>query len=443
MGLSYEMLYGCAIVIGLVAVNGFFVASEFALVSIRRTRVEELISQGGDAAKAVQQAVNDLGPYIAGTQIGITLASLGLGWLGEPAVASLLARFFAIFALSLAPSLLHTTAYTLSFLFITFVHVVFGELVPKAMALQKPEAVALSIGRPMALIVFLFRPMISLLHGAGNLTLRLMGFRPAGRYNHIHSVDELDFIVRQSHEAGVLDDLEREIVERTFHFAELSAGEVCTPRGDIDALDLEKPVPELLRQLAETMHTRLPVYEGEIDNIVGIIHMHDVYREMQAGHEIADLRPLIRPAFVVPESIHLDHLVEQFREHQTKLALVVDEHGATAGLVTFKDIIEEVFGQLHGSSTVEEPAIQEDADGRYIVRGDVRLDEITREIGWNLEDEDVATIAGLVMKRLGRVAQAGDTVETGEGTIKVVHMTHLRITQVVLERKKQQEPLPE
>ncbi len=435
----YDALFGASIVLLLVAINGFFVATEFALVSVRRTRIEQLISQGVRSASAVKLGLNDLNRYIAGTQVGITLASLALGWLGEPCVARTLERLTELLSIPVPPALLHTLSYTLSFLFITFIHVVFGELVPKSLALQHPEAVSLYVGAPMSVIVFLLRPVIAALDGTGNFFLRLLKLPSAGPYHSVHSVEELDLLVRQSHQAGVLDDLEREIVARTFHFTELSAGKICTPRGDIDALDLKEPVEELLNQLSQTTHTRLPVHEGDIDNILGVITIHDAYRALLSGHGITDLRPLVHPAPIVPESIGLDRLVEQFREHQTKLAIVVDEHGATAGLVTFKDIVEEVFGQIHSSSSPAEDAIRKLDNGSYILKGEVRLDELARETGLDLEDEDVDTVAGLIMKQLGRVAQVGDSVITAAGIIRVLEMNHLRITQVVLEPREKKE----
>ena len=416
-----------------VAINAFFVAAEFALVSVRRSRVDELISQGVRSARAVRRAITQLDRYIAGTQIGITIASLALGWIGEPVIAAPLLVLFAAAGLHASPAAVHALAYGISFGLITFFHVVFGELVPKSIALQSPERMALAVGRPMSFAVFVFQPLITLLNGTGNFFLRIIGFRPAGEFHGVHSVEELGILVSQSYRAGVLDELEREILERTFHFSELSAGEIKTPRTDIDALDLKKPPEELLEDLSLTAHTRLPVFEESIDQIVGIIHVHDVYRALLKEKSITDFRALIRPALLVPEGIHLDSLVEQFREQHTKIAIVVDEYGATAGLVTFKDLVEEVFGNVQSAPGPAEEPIQRLPDGRTILaRADLRLDELNREIGWELEDEDVDTIAGLVMKKLGRVAQLNDVISCPGGTIRVVEMEKLRIVKVLL-----------
>lgn len=416
-----------------VLINAFFVASEFALVSIRRSRIDELIAQGAGAAKAVRRAVDDLDRYIAGTQVGITIASLALGWVGEPLVARLIEPGFRYLPEEVSPAVLHTVAYGVSFLFITFFHVVLGELVPKSVALQQAERVALTVARPMALIVAVFHPVIIALNGFGNILLRVIGFQPAGEYHNVHSVEELGILVTQSHKAGVLDDLEKKILERTFHFTELTAGAISTPRMDIDAINAADPVEEQINQLAESAHTRLPLYEESIDNVVGIVHVQAVFRAIRAGVAIKCLRDLAQPPVIVPESILLDSLVEQFREHHTKIAVVVDEHGATAGLVTFKDIVEEVFGNIQTAPGEKKANIQKLADGRVLVHGDIRLDELNRELGWNIEDEDVDTIAGLVMKHLGRVAKVNDVIELKEGRVRVVRMEKVRIIELALE----------
>lgn len=434
MDFLLSLLWGSFAVGILVAINAFFVASEFALVSVRRSRIDELVSHGVHGAVAVKNATHDLDRYIAGTQIGITIASLALGWIGEPVVAQLIVPLFEILNLEVATSVIHTVSYVMSFAIITFLHVVLGELVPKSIALQSSEKVALWVGRPMTLVVFLFRPLIAALNGCGNVFLRLIGFSHAPEFHAVHSVEELDILVRQSHKAGVLDDLERDILERTFHFSELSVGAIKTPRTDIDALDINRPIEELLEDLSKSTHTRLPVFDGSIDKIVGIVNLRDVFCAIYRG-ELTDIVPLVKAPFLVPEGIHLDALVEEFRKQQTKIAIVVDEYGATAGLVTFRDIVEEVFGAMRSSPSSEPPRVERLSDGNYLVRGDIRLDELSREVGWDLADEDVDTLAGLVMKKLGRVAVVGDAVSCDQGMIKVTEMRKLRITKLLLESR--------
>ncbi len=241
--------------------------------------------------------------------------------------------------------------------------------------------------------------------------------------------------MRQSHEAGVLDDMERQMLQRTFRFSELTARDVMIPRLDVVALDVDRPIAELLDQAAQTIHTRLPLYEGTIDNIIGVLHTQDLFRRVRHNPENIDLRKLARPPLIVPETTALDALLEHFRNHHTQIAIVVDEHGGTEGLVTLEDIIEEVFGELQDMLEAEQPDIQEMEDGRIIVRGDVHLHELEERLEWTLDDEDADTIAGYVMAKLGRTARLGDIVETPYGSVRVENMARLRITQVSLHPK--------
>lgn len=427
-----SIVWNILAVAGLVGLNGFFVATEFALVSVRRTRIEELVVGGKAAAFSVQAALHDLDRYIAATQVGITIASLALGWIGEPALSILFHPVIDWVPFLESPGLRHGIAAGLAFALITFLHVVVGELVPKSMALQRPEAIALFVGRPMALAVLVFRPIIAVLNGFGNWILKLTGFEPAGELHSVHSADELAILVRQSHEAGVLDEAEVKILQRTFGFSEIVSSDVMIPRPDIESVDADAPSQEVVARLLESPRSRLLAYERDLDHPIGILHVHDVLKHVLGGKGPLDVRKLVRPALFVPDSVHLDDLLEHFRRARTHIAVVVDEFGGTAGLVTLEDVVEEVFGDLEDEIEAEQPDVQLHPDGRIIVRGDVRLDDLKEETGWNLSDEDVDTIGGFVMNRLGRVARVGDVVEVPEGGIQVINMARTRITQVAL-----------
>jgi len=430
-----SVLWSFLAIAALVLANGFFVAAEFALVSIRHSRVEELVTQGVGVAKVIRSAVRNLDRYIAGTQVGITLASLGLGWIGEPALARQLEPLLERLPPALSTLAQHSIAVTIAFIIITVLHVILGELVPKSLALQKPEGTAMVVARPMALIVLLLQPLIWLLNGIGNTLLRAAGLQAAGEYHGVHSSDELSILVRQSHAAGVLDDMERQMLQRTFRFSGLSARDVMIPRLDMVALDVTKPIDELLDRAAQTIHTRFPVYEETIDNVIGVLHTQDLFRRVRHAPENINLRNLARPPLIVPETTDLDALIEHFRDHHTQIAIVVDEHGGTEGLVTLEDIIEEVFGELQDMLEAEQPDIQEMEDGRILVRGDVHLHELDERLEWKLDDEDADTIAGYIMAKLGRTARLGDVIETTYGTVRVENMARLRITQVSLGRR--------
>ena len=415
----------------LVGLNGFFVATEFALVSIRRSRVEELVAQGKIGARLVQKAVRSLDRYIAGTQVGITLASLALGWTGEPVVARMIEPLFHY--LSLSESALHSVSFVAAFLFITFLHVVLGELVPKSLALQQPERTALVVSFPMAWIVVLLHPLIWSLNGTGNFILRMMGIKGSDGHHNVHSAEELQILVSQSYKAGALDGTESELIDRTFRFSELTAKEIMVRRVDVVGLDLEKPVEVLLDEAAASNNARLPAYHGTLDKLAGIVYVQDLFRASRQG-KIEDLTSFCRPVSVIPESLHLDALLDFFRKHRTQIAIVLDEYGGTAGLVTFEDMVEEVTGDVEEQFEVEEPAIHSLPDGRISLRGDVRLDEVETALGYKLTEgeEDVETIAGLIMQRLGRIARVDDELRLGDLLLKVTDMARMRITRVSL-----------
>ncbi|RME53657.1 MAG: HlyC/CorC family transporter, partial [Deltaproteobacteria bacterium] len=416
----------------LVLANAFFVAAEFALVGVRRSRIEQLIKEGNASAKVVYQAVLDLDRYIAGTQLGITIASIGLGWVGEETIAKLVEPLFAWTPTSTLAR--HSIAVAVSFFLVTFLHVVLGELVPKSLALQNPEGVALGVGRPMRLVVQLFRPFIWMLNGVGVLVLKAFGFSEPPAHHAVHSVEELDILVRQSHQAGVIDDFEQQIMHRAFQFSELTAYEVMIHRSQTKALDLSKDIETVLEEAVSSPYTRLPVYEENIDNIIGVLHQRELLKRIYAGEEISSekLRNLLHPPLFIPETTHLDDLLEAMREHHTQLAIVIDEHGGTSGIVTLEDIIEEIVGEFQDEYEVAQPPIKESGENQFLIRGEVRLDELKDRFGWEFgeEEEDVGTIAGYVMNRLDRTARVGDEVEAPFGKIRVENMARLRITLV-------------
>jgi putative hemolysin len=236
----------------------------------------------------------------------------------------------------------------------------------------------------------------------------------------------------QSHQAGILEDIERQLMQRSVQFADLRVTDVMIPRMDIVALDLSLPEDEVLDRAAQTIHTRLPVYEDVLDNLVGILHLQDVFKYVRQSPRARGLRQLVRPALFVPEPMPLNELLRTFQQRQTQIALVVDEHGSVEGLVTLEDIVEELVGEVHDTLEAVQPSIQDTPDGRVLVRGEVRLRELNERLGWDVQDEDVDTIAGYIMKHLGRTARVGDVLETPYGTIRVENMARVRITQVAI-----------
>jgi CBS domain containing-hemolysin-like protein len=429
-----SIFWGLLIVIVLVVVNAFFVAAEYALVRVRRTRMEALAAQGSGLAGVVLHGLDHLSRYIAGVQVGITLAGLASGRFGEPVLAAL---FDPLFVQLFPPSLMGTEVSTalatgLALLVISYLLVVLSELVPKAIALQYAEQVALVIAKPMHMAVVAFTPFIWSMNALGNGILRLLRLPSPDEGQGAYSVEELHLLIVQSHKAGILEEVERQLMQRSVQFADLRVTDVMIPRVDIVALDIALPEDILLDRMAQTIHTRLPVYERTLDNIIGILHLQDVFKHVRQPKAGGSLRQLVRPALFIPEVMPLDDLLRTFQQQHAQLALVVNEHGSLEGLVTLEDVVEELVGEIHDALEAAQPSIQHTPDGRVLVRGEVRLRELNERFGWNVQDEEVDTIAGYIMKRLERVARVGDMLDTPYGTIRVENMAQVRITQVAI-----------
>lgn len=430
------MATGLAVLFALILVNAFFVAGEYALVRVRRTRMEALAAKGNGAARVVLHGLDHINRHVAGVQVGITFAGLASGRFGEPALALVLDPVFAfVFPASIlgtAASDALGTAGTL--LAITFLLVVLSELVPKAITLRHAERVALLVARPLRFVVRLFTPLVWTMNHLGNGVLRLLRLESPSDGDAAHSVDELKLLVLQSEKAGVLESLERRLASKSFDLGELRASDVLIPRLDIDALDARWPAETLLDRAAQSSHTRLPVYDGNRDEIVGILHLQDLFRATRgrAAGEALDVRRIARAPLFVPAAIRLDALLRSFQEKRTQIAIVLDEHGGLSGLVTLEDIVEEVFGEVQDALEADRPAVRRTEDGRILIRGDVRLRDLNEELGIRLEDDEADTIAGYVIVRLGRHARPGDEVGTAHGAIRVENMARLRITEVSL-----------
>lgn len=427
-------------VVVLVLANGFFVSAEFALVSIRRTRVTELVSQGNRAAAWVQRAVNDPDRFIAATQLGITLASLGLGWVGEPALAHLIQPVVELFPAAIQAGIAHSLSAALAFAVITFLHVVIGELAPKSIALQSTERVALIVARPTVWTEWIFKPAIWVLNGAGNALLRIAGVKPAAGLELVHSVDELKMLVTASAEGGVVELDEEEMLHAVFDFSDTLVRQVMVPRTEMVAVTAEATLDSLKDIAIQNPFTKLPVYEESLDHVIGVVHLKDVLRAMfgkRAGAKTA--RDLMRETIFVPETARIGTLLKRFRARQQHLAIVLDEYGGTAGVVTLEDLLEEIVGEVSDPFDAD-PEIQSMPDGSSLIDGLTLIDEVNEHFGLRLADSDYDTIAGFVLGKLGRLAQVGDSVEVGGANFRVEAMDGRRIARVSLLAT---EPTPE
>ena len=329
----------------LVALNGFFVAAEFALVAVRRTRIEELVSQGVRRAKSVLAAVDHLDRYIAATQLGITLASIALGMVGEPALARLIEPAFDFFPAAWRGAATHSVAVGLAFFLITFMHVVFGELIPKTVALQVPDKTSLWVAKPLVLFEKLTRPLIVLMNGMGNGILRLFGFKAAGGAEMVHSVEELLLLIEDTEEAGILDAEQAGIVQNVFRMTNRTVGECMVPRDKMAALEVSMPPEKILEAVRSGAHTRMPVYEGTLDNIVGVVNTKDLFYLFSLHGLVVLDDALYKPVFLKPDE-GLDNALRLFRKARRPMALVRDDENKIHGLITLEDVVEEIVGDI-------------------------------------------------------------------------------------------------
>jgi CBS domain containing-hemolysin-like protein len=423
-----------AIVAVLVMANAFFVAAEFSLVSVRRTRIAELVSQGNRAARWVQRAIEDPDRFIAATQLGITLASLGLGWIAEPALAHLLLPVVTLFPLAMQTAVSQSISAGLSFAIITFLTVVIGELAPKSIALQNPERTSLFVAQPTVWTERIFKPFIWALNGAGDALLRAVGVQPAAGHELVHSVEELKMLVSASAESGLVASEEEEMLHAIFDFADILVRQVMVPRTEMVAVPANATLDELIDTAIQRSYTKLPVYEESLDHIIGVVHLKDILRAMRARRgRPQSARDLMRETIFIPETAHVSSLLRRFRSRHQHLAIVLDEYGGTAGVITLEDVLEEIVGDVQDPFDAE-PDIMALPDGTSLIDGLTLIDEVNEHFNLSLIDPHYDTVAGFVLGRLGRLAQVGDSVTLDGIRLRVEAMDGLRIARLSLGR---------
>ncbi len=419
----------------LVVINGFFVATEFALVSVRRSRIESLVAEGNVRARNVWSALQDLDGFIAATQLGITIASIGLGWVGEPAVARLLDPFFeTVLPSNVAAASAHTISFIIAFTVITFLHVVFGELAPKSFALQHPESTAFVVASPVRFFLGIFRPIIFSMNWVGQSFLRLVGVQPVLSHNLIYTEEELRLIVAASTESGELFETEEEIIRRAFVFHDFAADDIMVPRTELVAIASDLPLKGIAEVIREHKFARYPVYGRDLDEILGVLYVKDLIDVVFAadGSSPPDIQSLIRPVMTVPGSIAIDSLLDEMKKHRTHVVIAVDEYGGTAGMVTLDDIMERVVGDVPDEFELTSEEIHIESDGSWRINGLTHLSDIRNHFGLDLQAEDSSTIGGFVFSALGHRPEIGDRVELPPYVIEVTDLDGLRIAEVRL-----------
>lgn len=427
------------IVFVLLLVNGFFVSAEFAIVRARRAKIEQLTKDGNVDAKLALKALEDMNFFIAAVQVGVTIASIGIGWFGSPTIEKMMDPI-----LSNLPSsyvyLTHTITAVVAFLVVTFLHVVIGEQVPKCIALQYPEKISLYVAKPMDIFMTISKPFVWVLNVACNAILRLFRI-PVSTARVVHTIEDLDLMVNTSYDEGVLNETEKDMIHNVFKFSDLTAREVMIPRTDMVCVPIGMSIEELNKVATENQYTRYPVYDGDIDHITGLIHVKDLY-SLSIKDEVCPIEKIQRKVLLVPETITMDNLVREFKKNKSQMAVVVDEFGGTSGIITLEDVLEEIFGDVQDEFDEEtEFDIKEIKPNHYLANGMMRLDELANYFDLpddKLEDDDVDTIAGLVVKELGRLAQLDDVVKYHEFTFTVKEVDGARITKLLVVRDESQ-----
>ncbi|HZF66591.1 MAG TPA: hemolysin family protein [Gemmatirosa sp.] len=424
----------------LVLLNGFFVAAEFALVAARRSRIDQMVAEGDAKARTVQHAQHELDRYISGTQLGITLASLALGWIGEPALASLVDRGIAAagFGPRAAPGLVSVAAHSgaaiaVAFAIITFLHIVLGELAPKSLALAAPEAVSRHIARPLIWFSKVGSPFIAVLNGSANWLLRRFNVRPVGEGEHVHSPEELRLIVMQARAHGTLDESDSAMLAGVFDFHEKRAVDVMRPRTDVSALDVESTEAEVWQVLRSERYSRYPVYRETLDDVVGVFLAKDLWLR-----EPDDVRPFhlldyVREPLYVPSTRPAERVLDDLRRTRAHLAVVLDEYGGTAGIITMEDLVEEVIGDINDEYDQREREAFEQ-DGVLELAGAMSLVDVRSDYHLPIPEGDWTTLGGYTFSAIGRLPRVGDRAAFPGGELEVVAMDARRVAAVRVHR---------
>jgi CBS domain containing-hemolysin-like protein len=415
----------------LLVANGFFVGAEFALTAARRSRLEELAAQGDGASRTALLCIKELSFSLAGAQLGITIASLLLGFIAEPAVAVLFEDFLG--PLGLSETVLHSISFALALIVVVFLHMVVGEMAPKNMVIARPDESARLLAPPFRLFVNLLRPFIRALNSISNLTLRLFGVEPQDELAESHSAEDISALITESAREGLLGQVEHRLLSGAIGFGDKDAADVMVPRTEVDAVAADSTPADVERVVLESGHSRLPVFASDIDHVLGFIHAKDLLRVDDSGRDKALDRNLIRPMLVVPESRRLHALLFDMRRERRHFAVVIDEHGGTSGIVTIEDLLEELVGEIQDESDAAELGIEYLSDRRFLVPGSLRIDEVADYVGVELPEGDYETVAGFVIDRLGRIPRRRDSVRHDGWRLRVRSMHRRRVVQVLIE----------
>jgi CBS domain containing-hemolysin-like protein len=415
----------------LIFANAFFVATEFAIVKVRSAHIEDLARRGSPLARFACKVINDLNGSLSAVQLGVTLTSLGLGWIGEPVVAQVIEPALNLTGIW-SPHVVHGLSFAVAFSILTALHIIVGELMPKFFTIRRPQEVALWTSLPFWLFSRFFYPVLWLLNICANGLLRLFGMPPVNMQDLAHSEEELRVILSESQRHGALSAGKVNLLENVLDLAERTVMEVMVPRPDIDYLSLNKSWEDNLDIIYRTGHTRYPLCETDLDHVIGIVHIKDVFLKKVDIKNSADLLKIKREVLFVPGSRPIEGLQRDFQQRRLHLAVIVDEYGSTAGLVTMENVLEELVGEIHDEFDTEPPELRQTDEGA-VVDGQMLIADVTHALGLpEVEMKDAHTIAGYIHAQLGRIGHIGDTVALDSQTVKILEMNGRRITRVLI-----------
>jgi CBS domain containing-hemolysin-like protein len=417
----------------LVFLNGFFVAAEFALVKVRASQIEIKAKTGSRVAKIAKHMTQHLDGYLAATQLGITLASLGLGWVGEEVMTDLVSRFFNFIEVDMSSAVATNIGHVLAFAIITVLHIVFGELAPKSLAIQRPIGTTMGIALPLHFFYLVFRPFIWLLNGFANFILKMLGISSVGGHEAHHSSEELQYLLDQGKESGALETNEHELIKNVFDFNERVVKNIMVPRTKISGLELDTPHKELLEVIIQEGYSRIPVYDETIDKIVGIVHAKDILPLLAEGKECI-LKDIIRKPYFIPETKKINDLLSELQLKRIQIAIVLDEFGGTAGMVTLEDIVEELVGEIQDEYDEEKPIVEKLSDNEFIIDATASIYDVNEYLPHDLpEDGDYDTVAGLVSEVFGKIPEVGEVSDFNGYTLTILKKADQNVESVKLE----------
>ena len=417
----------------LVLLNGFFVAAEFAIVKVRASQIEVKAKTGSRVATIAKHMTSHLDGYLAATQLGITLASLGLGWAGESVMTAIVLKVMGLFTLPISMSTATSIGHVLAFAVITVLHIVFGELAPKSLAIQRPVNTTMAIALPLQFFYLVFRPFITVLNGFANIILRMFGIHAVDAHESIHSSEELQYLLDKGKESGALDKAEHELIKNVFDFNERVVKNIMVPRTKISAIPLDATREELINTIITEGYSRIPVYDETIDKIIGVVHAKDVLSLLVKQQEF-NLKDILRKPVFVPESKKINDLMAELKLKRIQIAIVLDEFGGTAGMVTLEDIVEELVGEIQDEYDEEKPIVDKVSDSEFIVTASATVYDVNEFLPHDLpEDEDYDTIAGLVSEIFEKIPEVGETKEFNGYNFTILKKVEQNIEAVKLE----------